>query len=76
MYGFNSALERCHNDFLSWVAVSAPQIEAALATAGEPPDEPGLQARDLGLARAFPVPTDSLELARHVNEFLAERSAL
>lgn len=76
MYGFNSALERCHDDFLSWIAVTAQQIEAAGTASGEAPDEPGLQGKDLGLVRAFPVPTDALDLARHVNEFLAERPAL
>lgn len=75
MYGFNSALERCHDDFLTWVAVSAQQIEAAGKTTEEQPDKPGLQAKDIGLVRAFPVPTDKLDLARHINDFLAERSA-
>ena len=77
MYGFNSALERCHDDFLAWVSVSAQQIEAAGAPSGDKAEEePRLQGKDLGLSRAFPVPTDSLDLARHVNEFLAERPAL
>ena len=77
MYGFNSALERCHDDFLAWVSVSAQQIEAAgPPTAEESDDKPGLQGKDLGLSRVFPVPADSLDLARQVNEFLAERPAL
>ena len=76
VYGFNSALERCHDDFLSCIAVTAQQIEAAAKTSDEAPDPPGLEGKDLGLVRAFPVPTDKLDLARHVNEFLAERPAL
>jgi hypothetical protein len=75
VYGFNSALERCDDEFLSWIAVTAPQIEAAARASEERSDDPGLEGKDLGLVRAFPVPTDSLELARHVNEFLAERPA-
>lgn len=75
MYGFNSALERCHDDFLTWVAVSAQQIEAAGKTTEDQLDKPGLQGKDIGLVRAFPVPTDKLDLARHINDFLAERSA-
>ena len=74
MYGFKSAVDRCHDDFLSWVAVTPQQIEAAGETATEAPERPGLEAKDLGLARVFPVPTDSLDLARHVNEFLSART--
>ena len=75
MSSFTSAAALCHDDFLSWVTVSAAQVEAAGGT-GEEADEPGLQGKDLGLVRAFPVPADPLDLARHINEFLAERPAL
>lgn len=75
VYGFNSALERCHDDFLSCIALTAQQIEAVEKTSGEACGQPELEGKDLGLVRAFSVPTDKLDLARHINEFLAERSA-
>ena len=75
MSNFTSLAALCHDDFLSWVTVSAEQVEAAGGTA-EAADETVLQGKDLGLVRAFPLPTDKLDLARHVNEFLAERPAV
>lgn len=71
---FTSAAALCHDILLSSLAVTAEQVEAAGGTA-EAIDESGLKGKDLGLAGAFPLPTDKLELARHVNEFLAERPA-
>ena len=78
MSSFASVAGLCRDNLLSWVAISAEQVEAAGKTSAEPAEQAeqaGLQGRDLGLVRAFPLPTDSIELARHVNEFLAERPA-
>ena len=72
MSNFTSVAQLCHDHFLAWVSVSAEQVEAAGGTA-EAANETALQGKDLGLVRAFPLPTDKLDLARHVNEFLAER---
>jgi hypothetical protein len=69
---FTSLAALSRDDFRSWVTVSAEQVEAAGGTA-EAVDDTALQGKDLGLVRAFPLPKDKLDLARHVNEFLAER---
>ena len=72
MASFKRALEKCSDDFLTSMAVSAEQIEAARV---HKPVRRKFKAADLDLGIAYPITKDDLDLARRVNEFFAERPA-